>query len=1227
LIFSEFRVQMASICRTEGRQANAPLPKVKNMAQWNAQANDVFLSAAEIDSPVARQRFLDQHCGNDAALRAQVESLLAASAKVGSFLNQPAADALPGSRGTASYEPIAERPGTVIGPYKLMEQIGEGGFGLVFVAEQLQPVRRKVALKIIKPGMDSCQVVARFEAERQALAMMDHQNIAKVFDAGTTPTGRPYFVMELVHGVPITEYCDANKLTPRQRLELLVPVCHAIQHAHQKGIIHRDLKPSNILVTMYDDKPVPKVIDFGVAKAIEQRLTERTIYTQFGTLVGTFEYMSPEQAEMNAFGVDTRSDIYSLGVLMYELLTGSTPLERGRLRAAAFDEIRRIIKEEDPQRPSVRLSTSDTLAKVAAARQTEPANLTNLVRGELDWIVMKSLEKDRTRRYETANGLARDLERYLTGDVVSAAPPSAGYRLRKFARRHKAGLAAAAAALCFLVFLGAGAGWIVRDREARRTTLFTEFNLIMHEVEQLQEERKWPEALAAARRAEALLTGGGGDVALERRVQDTLADLKLVQRLEGIRLMQAGQKVAQADAQWPEKAYRAAFRDAGVDFDDLTAEAAAARLRSREPAVVPALAVALDTWATNRVMTKDRAGADALFAMAQRIDPDPWRRQVRDAITHDDANAMNRLAASAELSRQPPEAMCLVGGWLFLFTPNKERGLAVVRQAQQLYPADLWTNLFLGYSLEALGPAHQDEALGYYRAAVALRPDVSWCWFHVGVILHYHQKNFDKAIASYRKAIELEPNHAHAYNHLGHALKSQQKRDEAVACFQKSIALDPKYAQAHHNLGLALHEQKNLDEALASFRSAIAIDPEKSRWSHYAVGNILSEQNKLDEAVASYRKAIEVDSRFTLAYQKLGLALKSQLKLDEAISCFRKAIDLDSNYAPAHTGLGDTLRTQKKLVEAIAAYQASIKVDPRSAWGHYGLGLALLEQNDADAAVASFRKAVELNEKSAGNRWALGRGLARQKKLDEAIASFHKGLELDPKHANCHWGLGFVLLDLDRSDEAELAFRKAVSLNPNHGYAYYGYGVAQENQKKWNEAIASYKKAIDLDPSRLDARMNVSRLLADQGKSSDAIACLRAALDRNPNLTGVHARLAWYLATAADLTSRDPKAALVHARKAVELAPKNSDNWSKLGVALLRSGDFKDAALTLEKAEQMWNGDHQHRFFLAMAYWHLGASDKARQAYDQAALWMDKNQPNNDELRRYRVEAEQLLAP
>ncbi len=345
-----------------------------------------------------------------------------------------------------------DAPGACIGPYRLILKLGEGGMGAVYMAEQEQPLRRRVALKIIKPDMDTAQVIARFKAERQTLALMDHQNIARVLDVGSTSTGRPYFVMDLVKGVPITDYCDRHHLSTRERLELFIPVCQAIQHAHQKGIIHRDVKPSNVLVTLYEGKPAPKVIDFGVAKATDQQLTEKTMFTQFGQIVGTLEYMSPEQSEMGALDIDTRSDIYSLGVLLYELLTGSTPLHRQRLKAKPFTEILRKIREEDPPKPSTRLGESkETLAEISAQRKTEPARLAKLLRGELDWIVMKALEKDRTRRYETASALARDIERYLAGDPVEAGPPSASYRLRKFARKHRTLLATAAAFAALLL--------------------------------------------------------------------------------------------------------------------------------------------------------------------------------------------------------------------------------------------------------------------------------------------------------------------------------------------------------------------------------------------------------------------------------------------------------------------------------------------------------------------------------------------------------------------------------------------------------------------------------------------------------------------------------------------------------------------------------------------------------------------------------------------------------
>ena len=494
---------------------------------------DSLRQALKRKTPLERAAFLDGACGGDAALRVEMEAWLASheGGQRGPGLNGAAGNGLLEEGATQvtptllDQTPLTEGPGTVIGRYKLLEQIGEGGFGVVYVAEQQEPVRRQAALKIIKLGMDTRQVVARFEAERQALALMDHPNIAKVFDAGATDSGRPFFVMELVKGIPITRYCDQEQLSTRDRLRLFIAVCQAIQHAHQKGIIHRDIKPSNILVTVHEGTPVPKVIDFGIAKATQQRLTEKTLHTQLEQFMGTPAYMSPEQAEMSGLDIDTRSDICSLGVLLYELLVGKTPFDAKELLAAGLDEIRRTIREKEPARPSTRLSLmgKEELSAVAASRQSaadsggqdggalprrryeELKALTGLLRGDLDWIVMKCLEKDRTRRYETANGLARDIERHLNNEPVVARPPSTAYRFQKLVRRNKLAFAAAGSVGIVLLLGIVVSTWqaVRATRAERQQSLLREKAVNAQAIAKAEAARAERERSAARRNAYA----------------------------------------------------------------------------------------------------------------------------------------------------------------------------------------------------------------------------------------------------------------------------------------------------------------------------------------------------------------------------------------------------------------------------------------------------------------------------------------------------------------------------------------------------------------------------------------------------------------------------------------------------------------------------------------------------------------------------------------------------
>jgi tetratricopeptide (TPR) repeat protein len=1145
----------------------------------------LFAAALAKTGPAERLAFLDEACAGDAALRQRLERLLAADEHTNGILERGPDPGTPD-------DPPPEEPSAAVGPYQLIEPIGEGGMGAVWLAQQTEPVKRLVAVKLIKPGMDSKQVIARFEAERQALALMDHANIARVLDAGTTATGRPYFVMDLVRGVPITKYCDDNRLTPRQRLELFIPVCRAVQHAHQKGVIHRDLKPSNVLVAPYDGRPVPKVIDFGIAKAAGQSLTEKTLVTGFGNIVGTPEYMSPEKAELNNQDIDTRSDVYSLGVLLYELLTGSPPFTRRELGAGGVLEMLRVIREQEPTKPSAKLSTAEGLPALAANRGTEPAKLAKLVKGELDWIVMKALEKDRGRRYETANGLAMDVQRYLADEPVLACPPSAGYRLRKFARRNKGGLAVAALVLCFLVLLGSGIGWAVRDRAARQANVAGQVESIFAEVNRLEGQQKWAEALAAARRAEAAAAGGEADAPTAQRVRQRLKGLEFIDRLEQIRMQRATWLEGKFDNAGADREYARAFRHYGVDVEELPVETSIDRLKAR-PALAIALAAALDEWvyARREVAKKDAAGWKRLVAIARGIDPEPLRDRLRalwGRPASETRHELRRLAGLIDIPAQHPATLVSLASTLRRVN-HSEAALRLLRGAQHVYPGDFWLNFKLAFAL--LEQKDYEGAIRFYTAAVSIRPRAAAAHNDLGVALH-GQKKLDEAIACYRKAIALEPKHAFAYGNLGNALVRQNKWDKALAAYRKAAGLGLRDAKAYYNLGFALHRQKRLDAAVAAFRKAVALDP-KYALAYENLGSALHDQKKLDAAVAAFRKAVALEPKRVAAHYNLGNALLDQNQLDEAIAAYRKAIALDPKLADAHTNLGCALSDQKKWGEAIAAYQKAIELDPTDAQVYNNLGTALRAQKKLDEAIAAYRKAIALNPQNAGPHNNLGALLCDDRKeYDKAIECFRMALELDPKFVNAYVGLGNALDHQGKLEEASDALRKAIALDPKDANASSCLASVLSHQKKWDQAVAAYKKALAIDPQHANA----------------------------PNA------FAWLLATCPDARFRDPRQAVALAKKAIGLDPKNPLYSNTLGVALYRAGNWKAAIAALDKSvERRQGGDSFDWFFLAMAHWRLGRKDKARQWYDRAVQWMDRHQRTNEELDRFRAEAAQLL--
>jgi tetratricopeptide (TPR) repeat protein/serine/threonine protein kinase len=1000
------------------------------MSAAESPAESIYFAALARESPQERAAYLDEACGVDAELRRRVERLLQAQPKVGRFLQDVAA--VP--QGTVAQPEERETIGAVIGPYKLLEQIGEGGMGTVWMAQQTEPVKRVVALKVIKAGMDSKQVIARFEAERQALALMDHAHIARVLDAGTTVAGRPYFVMDLVKGVPITHYCDEHRLTPRQRLELFLPVCQAVQHAHQKGIIHRDLKPSNVLVALYDGKPVPKVIDFGVAKAAGASLTDKTLVTGFGNIVGTLEYMSPEQAEVNQLDIDTRSDIYSLGVLLYELLAGSPPFTRKELEKAGMLEMLRVIREQEPSKPSTKLSSSDALPTLSANRGTEPAKLTRLVRGELDWIVMKALEKDRNRRYETANGFAMDVQRYLADEPVLACPPSVGYRLRKFARRNKAVLVTAALILIAITVVAGSVGWIINDRQAQQRMTEREVENAVVEAERLQGEARWAEALSWLSRAEGVLAHGAGNDDLRQRVQSLRADLEMVAALEEIRLKT--EEDLRVVFQSKDPAYEKVCREYGIDVMALDAAEAAKRIQARS--IHDHLTDALYDWLISASQTQK---IDHLWTVLGLADPDEWRNALRTAVWRGDFAAQRQLAAQPEFARLRPYTAAFLGRQ-FHNRGETAKALELFLAVQQRHPDDYWINHTLGWCYATMQPPRLDQAIRFKTATVALRPRSSAARVNLGVTL-WESGAHDEAIACYRKAIELNPKNFDAHNNLGNTFSERGKFEAALDCYRKAIGLNPEYAIAHYNIGNLFARQGKLDDAVAWYRKSIAFEPHYVS-AHNNLGATLYRQGKLEEAIAACQKAIKLDPNHASAHDNLGWALQSQGKLEEAVACWRKAIELEPSpklKAGRYFQIGKALEfTKGKLGEAIACFEKAIELDPKWAYAHEILAWVLticpdVKLRNPRRGLEVARKAVELATQS-GLAWQMvGWASYRTGDWKASIEALEKSCALQSDSggdafqwfflAMAHWQLG-------EKDRARQWYDRAVAWMDRH---------------------------------------------------------------------------------------------------------------------------------------------------------------------------------------------------
>ncbi len=1093
------------------------------MGEAKHETRAVFTAILALNTPQERAHFLDEACRGKPELRQRVEALLRAHEQASSFLEEPAA---PTPRKTIVFSPpLTEKPGDKIGRYKLLEEIGEGAFGRVFMAEQTDPVQRKVALKIIKAGMDTREVIARFEAERQALALMDHPNIAKVLDAGATETGRPYFVMELVRGVPITAYCEQQQLSTTDRLQLFMKVCNAVQHAHQKGIIHRDLKPTNILVTLIDGEAVPKVIDFGIAKALGQKLTEKTLFTAFHQMIGTPAYMSPEQAALSGVDVDTRSDIYSLGVLLYELLTGVTPFDQETLRKAALDEIRRFIRETEPPKPSTRLHAlvaadvrrlhskretqtleSEEAVRASSRRLLQIKETIRLIRGDLDWIVMKCLEKDRARRYETANSLADDIARHLKLEPVNAAAPSALYRAGKFIRRHKAGLAMATALVLLLV-----AGAVVSTWQAVRATRA-----------EREQTRLRQQAEANEKKAQA----------------EANKSLEILQFLNSM-LNGAGQSLAQ-------------HREKAMPREilDQTADRIAKEL-TNQPDVEARL---FSTLGGIYRLIGENEKAEAMFRQALAT-----QRKLLGGEHVDVAQSLNSLAwalldkstfAEAEtVSRQ-----ALAMRRRLLGKENRDVAWSLAQLALVLREESLSSE---AEDLEREALAMRRRLLGEeHREVASSLNDLAWILSDEGRLTEAEARSREALAMRRRLFGEEHPEVAQSLDQLALVLREEGRFTGVEDLDRQVLAMRRKLLGEEHrevawsiaNLGWALWDQGKWAEAETLFRQALAMQRkllgEEHRdvaWSLNALASALKDQGKPAEAEPLLRQALAMQRK-----------LLGEENLDVAWSLAHLALVLcdEGKLAEADTVCRQALAMRRKLLgeEHWEVAQSLAQ-----------LAFVLHEEGRLTEAETLFRQALAMQRKLLGEEhrdvtWSLNNlawVLEDEGRLAEAVALFREGAEGgEPEAMN---DLAWFLATCEAPDIRDGS--NAVRLAEKTVAA-----TGRQNPKYLDTLAAAYAEAGRF-PDAVNAQQEAIALMEDENWKEEFASRLRLYKSGFPYRSDTLARRTWVLLAAGKFAEAEPLA-----RECLALREKQiPDTWrafnarSMLGGALLGQKKYTEA--------------------------------------------------------------------